>query len=996
MAYTAPAKLLRVSLGGISVNATYSGGDPYVGNAIRWNATLTVTAQAHSDPASTPQNYFYDGRNVAVGDCISSASGRILKIVSISSQTSNSVVCVLEDLNRENTFLDENQSGDGLIPSGITYLFSLAANGLPILYPLPSALQGSLPITFAVQIMSRFLRGITFGGGSGTVTGITAGAGLSGGTINISGTLSVATGGVTDAMLAGSISDSKLSTITTLGKVNVSAIGGGTLAPALMPAFTGDITTTAGGVSTILASVATAGTYKSVTIDAKGRVLTGTNPTTLAGYGITDAQGLDPDLTAIAALSGTGTLKRTGVNIWTLDPASYLMANQTITLSGDVTGSGATAITTSLATQGGVVNGTAYTKVTVNSKGIVTTGQVTLSPGDITDALTYTPLNAAGGTIGGSLVVQGNLTVNGTTITQNATTVTVDDPVITLGGDTAPGADDNKDRGVEYRWHNGTTSKLGFFGFDDSTGFFTFIPDATNTSEVFGGAVGVIDAARITGSAASLTTARSIMTSGDATWSVNFNGTTDVTAPITISNQAVTLAKMADVATGTIFYRKSSGVGVPELQTLATLKTDLGLTGTNSGDQTITLAGAVTSTSGTGTLTTTIANSAVTLAKIANIATARILGNTSGSAAAPLELTGADVVSMLPNFSVTAAGLVPIASGGNTTTEYLRKDGSWQVPPGGAGGVNPSTFLLPYNQGGSFGNSYVFLEGTDTTGFKYSSGNTTTQSFAIKVATTKTALINRQAGIMQFSVPTNTNSLVTETLYNNVVKFRVQASDVLVPSTQRIGWTSGVIAEDTAASAETTLERAVESNGTTGAGGVAIWNGSDGGVLELFNRGASAVNTKADTLRVYNKDVGSVGYLMVRHEDGVESNTFGAEQLLARVSGIDAKTTGTTNLYTPVSGRQVFITKVILRVGTATGVTGVPTVGIGIAAGEDDIFAATSLTGFNGSSKVYVFNAIGTITKGIGSASDVVKLGIDVAATGTTLTFTADVFGYLI
>jgi hypothetical protein len=57
-----------------------------------------------------------------------------------------------------------------------------------------------------------------------------------------------------------------------------------------------------------------------------------------------------------------------------------------------------------------------------------------------------------------------------------------------------------------------------------------------------------------------------------------------VTADITDAN--VTLAKMADVATGTVFYRKTASTGVPEVQTLATLKTDLGLTGTNSGDQT--------------------------------------------------------------------------------------------------------------------------------------------------------------------------------------------------------------------------------------------------------------------------------------------------------------------------------------------------------------------------------------------------------------------------
>lgn len=41
-----------------------------------------------------------------------------------------------------------------------------------------------------------------------------------------------------------------------------------------------------------LATVGTAGTYKSVTTDAYGRVTAGTNPTTLAGYGITDAAAL--------------------------------------------------------------------------------------------------------------------------------------------------------------------------------------------------------------------------------------------------------------------------------------------------------------------------------------------------------------------------------------------------------------------------------------------------------------------------------------------------------------------------------------------------------------------------------------------------------------------------------------------------------------------------------------------------------------------------------
>ena len=96
-------------------------------------------------------------------------------------------------------------------------------------------------------------------------------------------------------------------------------------------------------------------------------------------------------------------------------------------------------------------------------------------------------------------IISGNLQIDGTTTTVNSTTVTIDDPVFTLGGDTAPTVDDNKDRGIEFRYHDGISDKLGFFGFDDSTGCFTFIPDATNTNEVFTGAPGCINVGDITG-----------------------------------------------------------------------------------------------------------------------------------------------------------------------------------------------------------------------------------------------------------------------------------------------------------------------------------------------------------------------------------------------------------------------------------------------------------------------------------------------------------------
>ncbi len=57
----------------------------------------------------------------------------------------------------------------------------------------------------------------------------------------------------------------------------------------------------------------------------------------------------------------------------------------------------------------------------------------------------------------------------------------------------------------------------------------------------------------------------------------------------TIDSGVVTLAKMANMATGSLIYRKTAGSGAPEVQTLATLKTDLALTNANSGD--VSLAG---------------------------------------------------------------------------------------------------------------------------------------------------------------------------------------------------------------------------------------------------------------------------------------------------------------------------------------------------------------------------------------------------------------------
>jgi hypothetical protein len=199
----------------------------------------------------------------------------------------------------------------------------------------------------------------------GSVTSIATGNGLTGGPITSTGTIGIAAGGVTNAMLqsnsvtisagqglsgggsiplGGSIALSNTGVLSFNGRNgNVSPATGdysfgqlsGSLAGSQMPALSGDVTSTAGSTATTLApSGVTAGTYTKVTVDAKGRATSGAQA-------------------AFADLNGS------------------VAATQMPALSGDIT-SAAGSTTATLATTG-VTAGT-YTKVTVDAKGRTTAG----------------------------------------------------------------------------------------------------------------------------------------------------------------------------------------------------------------------------------------------------------------------------------------------------------------------------------------------------------------------------------------------------------------------------------------------------------------------------------------------------------------------------------------------------------------------------------------------------------------------------------------------
>ena len=379
------------------------------------------------------------------------------------------------------------------------------------------------------------------------------------------------------------------------------------------------------------------------------------------------------------------------------NPSNYISANQNITISGDATGSGNTAIALTLANSG-VTAGT-YTKITVDAKGRATAG-TSLTASDIPE---LTLLNLPGAWIKKAVdcATTAALIFNSAQTTIDGVTISASTRVLV------------KDQTTQSQ--NGIYTNV-------NTTTWVRATDSDIIADIAGAAVNV-DAGTVNGGRIFTTTLKLTDTLGTTNmlWyqvldtsmasaaSPKMNGTAAVGVSDTYSRGdhihptdtsrapsggASTIVTLGTVTTGTwnatLISPTYGGTGVNNGTRTLTVNTNSGtlaftnaattltiantasISGTNTGDQTITLTGDVTGT-GTGSFAATLANSGVTAGtytKVTVDAKGRVTVGASLASADLPTYTG----SLTSSQVTTALGFTPYNS--TNPSGYITSSGS--------------------------------------------------------------------------------------------------------------------------------------------------------------------------------------------------------------------------------------------------------------------------------------------------------------------------------